>query len=72
MTTGVSGWVVQNRTVDALVRMIFDRGPCVGLVVVVWSSPRPVSTGQLTHLAVLPLPAYQPAGLGGGLTRLIR
>src|SRR3712207_6614505 len=40
--------------------------------VVVWSSPRPVSTGQLAHLAVLPLPAYQPAGLGGGLTRLSR
>src|SRR5690242_21678574 len=39
---------------------------CVG----VGSSPRPVSTGQLTPLAGLPLPAYQPAGLGGGLTRL--
>jgi hypothetical protein len=24
------------------------------------------------HLAVLPLPAYRPAGLGGGLTRLTR
>jgi hypothetical protein len=44
---------------------------CVGDGVIVWSSPRPVSTGRLAHLAVLPPPAYQPAGLGGGLTRLI-
>ena len=38
----------------------------------VWSSPRPISTGQLQRLTALPLPAYQPAGLGGGLTRLYR
>ena len=33
-------------------------------------SPRPISTGQLKHLTVLPLPAYQPGGLAGGLTPL--
>ena len=33
-------------------------------------SPRPISTGQLKHLTMLPLPAYQPGGLAGGLTPL--
>jgi len=34
----------------------------------VWSSPRPISTGQLEPITRLPLPAYQPSGLAGGLT----
>src|SRR5262247_3293483 len=32
-----------------------------------WSSPRPISTGQLEPITGLPLPAYQPSGLAGGL-----
>jgi len=35
--------------------------------VCLWSSPRPISTGQLEPIAGLPLPAYQPSGLAGGL-----
>ena len=31
------------------------------------SSPRPISTGQLKPVTRLPLPAYQPSGLTGGL-----
>src|SRR5947209_20519232 len=44
---------VQNRTVDA---------KCL------WSSPRPISTGQLEPVTRLPRPAYQPSRLPGGLT----
>jgi hypothetical protein len=32
------------------------------------ASPRPISTGQLEHLTVLPSPAYQPSRLLGALT----
>lgn len=34
------------------------------------SSPRPISTGQLKPVTRLPLPAYQPSGLAGGLNPL--
>ena len=68
------GWwvwlLVQNRTVDALVRMIFDRGPAphgVGVVVVVWSSPRPVSTGQLHTLRCFHFRPINPLVWAGAL-----
>src|SRR5690349_7330134 len=58
--------LVQNRTVDAskvcvvIPASLFGRG-------VLGSSPRPISTGQLESVARLPLPAYQPSRLAGGL-----
>src|SRR5262249_48538296 len=33
-----------------------------------WSSPRPISTGQLTPVTRLPPPAYQPSNPLGALT----
>jgi hypothetical protein len=41
--------------------------PLAGCVACLWSSPRPISTGQLEPITGLPLPAYQPSGLAGGL-----
>src|ERR1043165_4729946 len=40
------------------------------LVLWLWSSPRPISTGRLEPIAGLPLPAYQPSVLAGGLNPL--